>query len=322
MPTADLPTVDFTPFCCDDGAVIGDPPTAGQQDVATAIDRACRDHGFLQLTNFGVSSAEIHAAFDCSTELFGLSDAAKAGLATQTPENNLGFQPLASETTGGGKREADLKEGFEVGYPGVRPNDFRGCPKDFEPVATELFCRVNRAARRYTMACELALGVEPGFFLRNFAEHPGPDLCTMKFLHYPPCESTSVVEAADATNALRIAEHTDWGMFTFLLLRDGAMGLQIRPVDFGEFYSSPAASTPNGDAGWLDCFVPPQTSQGGSALVNTGALMARWTNDTWRATAHRVVVPTSDHARQHRYSIAAFFDPDSVRLPSTYCISE
>ena len=28
-------------------------------------------------------------------------------------------------------------------------------------------------------------------------------------------------------------------------------------------------------------------------IVNTGALAARWTNDTWNATAHRVIVPST-----------------------------
>jgi isopenicillin N synthase-like dioxygenase len=31
--------------------------------------------------------------------------------------------------------------------------------------------------------------------------------------------------------SLRVAEHTDFGMFTFLLLGDGARGLQVRKVD-------------------------------------------------------------------------------------------
>jgi hypothetical protein len=219
MPAAELPTIDFSAFSGEEGVVIGDPPTAGQQEVAAAIDRACRDHGFLRLINFGVCAADISAAFDHSAELFALPEAAKGGLATQTLEDNLGFQPLASETTGGGSRRGDLKEGFEVGYPGVRTNNFRGCPSGFEPMVTSLFQNVNAAARRYCMACELALGVEPGFFLRTFSADPGPDLCTMKFLHYPPCPSgasdydTDHISGEDkskggATKALRIAEHT------------------------------------------------------------------------------------------------------------------
>jgi isopenicillin N synthase-like dioxygenase len=104
-------------------------------------------------------------------------------------------------------------------------------------------------------------------------------------------------------------------MFTFLLLSAGAMGLQIKPVDFGEFYDTrePARvrqGRSDGD-GWLDCDVPAEMPAGGAALVNTGALLARWTNDNWRATAHRVIVPDADAAQMDRFSIAAFFDPDS-----------
>jgi isopenicillin N synthase-like dioxygenase len=45
--------------------------------------------------------------------------------------------------------------------------------------------------------------------------------------------------------------------------------------------------------------------------VNTGALLARWTNDTWRATAHRVIVPSAAVAAAERFSIACFIDPDA-----------
>lgn len=39
----------------------------------------------------------------------------------------------------------------------------------------------------------------------------------------------------------------------------------------------------------------------GSLVVNLGDAMARWTNDRWRSTMHRVVVPTG-----RRQSIAFF----------------
>ena len=48
------------------------------------------------------------------------------------------------------------------------------------------------------------------------------------------------------------------------------------------------------------------------ALVNTGACLARWTNDVWRATAHRVIVPSASVASKDRYSIACFIDPDAA----------
>lgn len=59
-------------------------------------------------------------------------------------------------------------------------------------------------------------------------------------------------------------------------------------------------------ARWLDVPVP----SGATAIVNTGALIARWTNDVWRATAHRVVVASEEQAREERFSIACFVEPD------------
>ena len=82
---------------------------------------------------------------------------------------------------------------------------------------------------------------------------------------------------------------------------DGALGLS-------EFFLALGGEA----GGWLDVETPPR-SEGGAvgAIVNTGALMARWTNDTWRATAHRVVMPTAAAAAAHRYSVACFIDPDA-----------
>jgi len=96
-----------------------------------------------------------------------------------------------------------------------------------------------------------------------------------------------------------VGEHADYGGFTLLFLGAGATGLQIKPV-------SDCAIGTAGD-GWLD--VQPPTAPD-SVLVNTGQLMARWTNDVWRASAHRVIVPNAEAAMNHRYSIACFCDPD------------
>jgi isopenicillin N synthase-like dioxygenase len=65
-----------------------------------------------------------------------------------------------------------------------------------------------------------------------------------------------------------------------------------------------------GDAAscWLDVDAEP-----GTVVVNTGGLLAQWTNDEWRATPHRVVV-TPEALTLPRYSIALFFDPDSEVL--------
>jgi isopenicillin N synthase-like dioxygenase len=57
----------------------------------------------------------------------------------------------------------------------------------------------------------------------------------------------------------------------------------------------------NRDGEWLN--VPPLPN---SFVVNIGDMMARWTNDLFSSTVHRVVNQTG----RERYSIPFFFDPN------------
>ena len=66
---------------------------------------------------------------------------------------------------------------------------------------------------------------------------------------------------------------------------------------------------------WGACSNPVTLSQ---AIINTGALLARWTNDRWRATAHRVIVPDADVALHDRYSIPIFITPDASAMVSVH----
>merc|ERR1719356_650635 len=70
------------------------------------------------------------------------------------------------------------------------------------------------------------------------------------------------------------------------------------------FNCDPSAS--GAGAEWLDA----PGRGGASVVVNSGALVAQWTNDQWRATAHRVIVPSEAEASRHRYSLPFFVLPD------------
>jgi isopenicillin N synthase-like dioxygenase len=96
--------------------------------------------------------------------------------------------------------------------------------------------------------------------------------------------------------------------FLFVHPDHGPEGLQIKSVAGGEVGGGAGGE----QDGWRDVVLP--TTKEPVLIVNTGALLARWTNDEWKATAHRVVVADAAAAARSRYSIACFIDPDSDAL--------
>jgi len=84
----------------------------------------------------------------------------------------------------------------------------------------------------------------------------------------------------------RMGAHTDYGIVT-ALFGDRVEGLEI--------------VGPDGD--WHGV-VPEE----GAFLVNLGDLLARWTNDRWRSTVHRVVPPPRGAGPSRRRSAAFFHD--------------
>jgi isopenicillin N synthase-like dioxygenase len=83
----------------------------------------------------------------------------------------------------------------------------------------------------------------------------------------------------------------------------------------------PGLQVLDGDGVWHD--VQPAD---GALLINLGDAMARWTNDRWRSTVHRVDPPVIDGRIRRRRSAAFFFDGnyDAVleALPGTLADGE
>ena len=97
--------------------------------------------------------------------------------------------------------------------------------------------------------------------------------------------------------------HLDYGMLTFLLT-DDVPGLEILQKANG-----------SEEGKWLAIEPRP-----GAFIVNLGDMLARWTNDLYASTVHRVVNRTG----QQRFSIPFFFEPnfDTVVECLPQCVSE
>lgn len=320
-----LPVVDFSPFLVDEGAVVGEEPTTAQLDTAKAINEAGIHHGFVCLQNCGVDKNTLSSAFEASENLFHLSKKEKSQLKRLNVKDNTGYAPFGAESLNR-QRRADMKESYNVRTSG---NDYSGTPKGFSDAATSLWDNVRDASRRYAICCALALGLPLDCFSKTI---DSMNQCTLRMLHYPPVidmnETDEKVdnETAVVKEAIRIGEHTDFGLFTFLFVRNHEMacsqGLQVKAVEGGDLSIGCASSVKDDtslDEGWKNVVLDEATlaasmnDETALAIVNTGALFARITNDVWRATAHRVIVKP-EAMTLPRFSIACFIDPDKETL--------
>ena len=103
-------------------------------------------------------------------------------------------------------------------------------------------------------------------------------MATLGPLHYPPHGGTI------SERRLGAGAHTDFGCLT-LLAQDPVGGLQVM----------------NAAGQWIDA---PHIA--GSFVVNIGDMMARWTNDIFASTRHRVI----NVSGRDRYSMPFFYDPN------------
>lgn len=204
----------------------------------------------------------------------------------------------------------DLKESYDIGrddddeenrWPDnddVQGVEFREIMLDFFDRCRELHVVVMRGIA-------LGMGLDEGYF----DGYVGKGDNTLRLLHYPP-----VAKKEFKAGRERAGEHSDFGSITFLF-QDQRGGLQVeRP----------------GGGGFVD--VKPVE---GAIVLNSGDLLARWSNDLIRSTIHRVVEPprpdqeppTEEGGEEEdvypaRYSVAYFCNPDYDRwieaLPGTY----
>ncbi|MGY1802338.1 isopenicillin N synthase family dioxygenase [Blastococcus sp. SYSU D00922] len=283
-----VPTVDLSPY-------VGAGTPAERAATAAAFDEAARTVGFVQVVGHGVPT-EITDAFAAALDqFFGLPLDVKKAYRTP-PEVNRGYAPPKTESLSlslglaPSNRMHDFFEAFNIGaavsdYPGVdlpetdyAENVWPAEATDFRAAVSAYFDEAGRVARTLTTMFADALGLPAGFFA-GYTDH---SLDVLRMNNYA-LEPGTVDLDGDLTG---MGEHTDYGIVT-VLWADQVAGLQV----LGR------------DGGWHD--VMPAD---GALLINLGDLMARWTNERWMSTLHRVKPPIVDGSIQRRRSAAFFHD--------------
>lgn len=271
-----LPLIDIAPLYGTE--------SAAWRDVATQIDTACRDWGFFYITGHGIPPERIDALLAAAKAFFALPEAEKLKIDITRTAHHRGYGAIATEQLDP-TQPSDLKETFDMGFhmaadhpevlagkPLRGPNRHPDLP-GWAALMEQHYADMQALAQTLLRAIALALGIERDFFDARFAE----PISVFRMIHYPPRHTA---RSADQPGA---GAHTDYGCVT-LLYQDDAGGLQVRNVH-GE---------------WID--APPIP---GSFVVNIGDMMARWSNDRYTSTPHRVISPLG----VHRYSMPFFAEP-------------
>ena len=241
--------------------------------VAQEICHAAEHVGFIYLKNFGMSPDLMDAAFAVSRAFFASEEKHQVPF---DPECNHGFTQMLGEALDPSK-PADLKETFTSRDLARIPSGAEYWSSEvFEAFMRVLHKRISMIASDVMRAFALALELPDSFFDER---HTGLTQ-TLRLLHYPPTESV-------AEGQLGAGAHTDYGTLT-VLFQDDSGGLQVQDLD----------------GNWVD--APPIP---GTVVINTGDLLARWSNDRFRSTPHRVQ-PRAQARKLGRQSIAFFSDPD------------
>ena len=290
----DFPALDLARFEAASGS--------DRRAIGAEIDAICRATGFLNLIGHGVPQATLAALWGEAEAFFALPMARKLAAQAPAPGYPYGYLPPLAEALARSKgvdSPPDLKESFNGGPEAApaglddpealafcyAPTIWPDAPAGFRVAWRDYYIAMERLAARVMRVFATALDLPEDFF----APYIDSAVSALRALNYP------ALERPPAPGQIRAGAHTDYGSLTILKPQAGSRGLEI--------------FSPEGR--WVE--IPPTP---GAFVVNIGDLMARWTNDRWVSTLHRVVVP-QDGGAERRQSFAFFHQPnwDAVIAP-------
>jgi isopenicillin N synthase-like dioxygenase len=285
-----IPTIDISRFLTG--------RDAEKRAVAVEIAEACETAGFLILSGHGIPQSILDSAFQHSREFFDLEQTEKDRWHTTGPSRQRGYHALATRGLANTLDKSvplDLRETVFLGpvddhrarfteQPDAlvahAPNIYPETPSLFSPALVKIYQSFERLANDILRIFAVTLEMPEAYFVDKMDHH----FSILSSHHYPALSEPPL------PGQLRTGAHTDFGAFTILSMTNAIGGLE--------------ALLPDGR--WM-----PIKPRPGTLVVNLGDMMARWTNDRWTSTLHRVVNPPKIGAwGSRRQSIGFFAHPN------------
>lgn len=285
-----LPSVDLQSF------LHGTPNE--RRKIADDVDEICRSIGFLIVERHGVPQYVCDEAWSATRAFFDLPLELKVAAQASDPTCPRGYFPIEQESLGktlGVPAPPDRKEAFSIG-PLIAPdghdedvdfdffygsNIWPQSPANLQRALTDYYMAMERLGAQLMQMLAAALRIDDDFFVPFHTHH----LSALRTLNYPSIEGNLL------PGQRRAGAHSDYGTVTILNPDPEVGGLEVR-VPSGDWISAPTVRN--------------------AFIVNIGDLMARWSNDRWVSTLHRVVDPIAEDGgpSPRRQSIAYFMNPN------------
>lgn len=257
---------------------------ADRHAVAAQIGEACRQVGFFYIINHAVPSEWVSDVYRVADDFYSLPLEQKLQYDIQRLGRHRGYVAIGDLTADPHDSSAfDWHEGYEIslelpeddpdylnGNIMYGPNLWPSHPSDFRSVVYRYYDAVLALGRILFKGFALALSLPETYFDDKITK----PMAQLRVLHYPP--HTAPIDPKH----IGVGAHTDYECFT--ILAQSAAGLQVQN-NAGQWIAAPPIA---------DAFV-----------INIGDVMARWTNDVFRSTVHRVINTTGEK----RFSLPFFF---------------
>ncbi len=267
-----------------------------RNSLAQQVDETCRYTGFFSVHNTGLASDLIERTWSITRDFFDLEAEQKMRSAASDPACPRGYFPENSEALAkslGKDSPPDRKESFGCGPLRAPANvidsqnfDFHygdnlwpSEPSAFRDIWMEYFDAMENLGTQVLQLIAVALNLPKDYF-SPFHTYP---MSALRGIRYPQCANL-------LRGQMGAGDHSDYGSITLLKPDAHVPGLEIL-LPSGAWFRAPKISS--------DAFI-----------VNIGDMMARWTNERWVSTRHRVILPPEISATHfnHRQSLAFFYN--------------
>jgi len=246
-------------------------------DCIEEMHKAYTTCGFAVFTNvYNEWLSEFQDWEKLMEEFFQLPLEVKKKYAYSGVKENLGYNWMEEESLTPSK-PGDLKESYNWVEPARMQEQYWPTEiPEFKPLAQKIERISRMLSYQFLYRFEKVLRIPTGTLVEKHLDGSA----TMRMIKYP------VWDGEIKEGQLRANEHTDYGTQTLLWRFDDCPGLQLFDNKKDEWTDVPIVEN--------------------SIVLNIADMFARWTNDLFKSTPHRVVNVAMDRPR---YSMPYFVDP-------------